>query len=312
MRPKYSIGESHTDMPLQRLRVFLLIADELNFTRVAELLYMAQPAVSRHIQLLEKQVGFALFERSSRTVSLTNSGQRFYDSIRPGFEVIESALQDAQEYARRDRRTLSVAHSPSVADGLLGTIVRWLDHNGANLSLRAHEAPTGGVETLMASEHVPVGFTRFPVLTPAQEAITVLDEPLIAAISSAKPQFQDLSVLRLEELVDTPLMIWPRAQAPRYYDALLAACHDSGLRPTTIIEENNFMDSHAYRIEDGDAFALLPSSSKFRLGKGIIGVDVDTPFTLPLSMIFERDSREPLVAHFVECIRAMVDQGAFS
>lgn len=312
MSPKYRIGESHIDMPLQRLRVFLLIADELNFTRVAELLYMAQPAVSRHIQLLEKQVGFALFERSSRTVSLTSSGQRFYDSIRPGFELIEAAFRDAQEYTRRDRRSLSVAHSPSVADGLLGTIVRWLDQNGADLSLRAHEAPTGGVEALMSSEHVQVGFSRFPAMSPTQESITVLDEPLIAAVSSTNPLFRDRNTLRLEELVDTPLMIWPRAQAPRYYDALLAACHDCGLMPATIIEENNFMDSHAYRIEDGDAFALLPCSSKFRLGKGIIGVDVDTPVTLPLSMIFERDSREPLVDHFVDCIRTMVDQGVFS
>lgn len=312
MRQRYRVSERHTDMPLQRLRVFILVAEELNFTRVAELLYMAQPAVSRHIQLLEKEVDLTLFERTSRTVKLTAAGQRFYDAVRPGFELVENALHAAHEQRRTDRRTLALAHSPSVADSVLGTIVRWLDRNGANISIRAHEAPTGGVEALMESEDVAVGITRFPTVTPAHETITLLDEPLIAAVSDSDRRFQDGRTIDLAELTDMPLMIWPRSQAPRYYDALLAACDDAGLVPSTTIEENNFMDSHAYRIEEGEAFALLPRSSKFRLGKGIIGVDLDTSATLPLVLVFERGSRDPLVSAFVEHMRTMVDQDLFS
>src|SRR5699024_5547467 len=120
------------------------------------------------------------------------------------------------------------------------------------------------------------------------------------------------SGVRLEEFQDIPLMIWPRTQAPRYYDALLDACREANLVPSTILEENNFMDSHAYRIEEGHAFALLPYSSKFRLGKGIVGVNLKTRATLPLTMVFERESHDPLVRQFVDCVRAMIEENAFS
>jgi LysR family transcriptional regulator, hydrogen peroxide-inducible genes activator len=61
-------------MELDQLRYFLQIAERGNFTRAAEDLSISQPALSRSIQKLEEELGQPIFERKSRSVSLTDAG----------------------------------------------------------------------------------------------------------------------------------------------------------------------------------------------------------------------------------------------
>jgi len=60
-----------------RLKVFCTVADQLSFSKAAKILGISQPAVTKHILILEKEIGCALFLRISNSVVLTEKGEKF-------------------------------------------------------------------------------------------------------------------------------------------------------------------------------------------------------------------------------------------
>lgn len=92
---------------LRHLRAFIAVADELNFTRAAERLFIAQQALSAQIRQLEERVGAQLFERSTRKVELTPAGHALYEQAGPLLAGAEAAVAAARSAAAPVRRSRS-------------------------------------------------------------------------------------------------------------------------------------------------------------------------------------------------------------
>ena len=87
-------------MELRHLRYFVGVAQELNFTRAAQILRVAQPALSRQIRQLEEEIGVILLERNRRGVRLTMAGKAFLAEARALLEQSEQAIRVARETSR--------------------------------------------------------------------------------------------------------------------------------------------------------------------------------------------------------------------
>jgi DNA-binding transcriptional LysR family regulator len=88
------------ELDLRLLRSFVVVAEELHFTRAAQRLYVAQQALSRDIRRLESQVGVPLFARSTRRVTLTADGQRLLAHARSLLALNDAALGELRGAAR--------------------------------------------------------------------------------------------------------------------------------------------------------------------------------------------------------------------
>jgi DNA-binding transcriptional LysR family regulator len=85
---------------LREIEIFLTLAEELHFGRTAERLHISQARVSQAIKTQERRIGGALFERTSRTVTLTPLGERLRDDLRPGYDAIRQGLTRASDSVR--------------------------------------------------------------------------------------------------------------------------------------------------------------------------------------------------------------------
>lgn len=110
-------------MDLTQVRTFLVLAEELHFGRAAERLGLSQPRVSRLMAALEREVGGALFDRTTRRVRLTPLGARLRDGWRPGYGQLLAALDEARTAARRPAGTLRVGFTLTTGGTALTRLV---------------------------------------------------------------------------------------------------------------------------------------------------------------------------------------------
>ncbi|MER5796374.1 LysR substrate-binding domain-containing protein [Streptomyces sp. NPDC001980] len=113
------------DLDLRRLRYFLILADELNYGRAAEILHIAQPALSRSIATLERELEVRLFQRSQRGTRLTTAGELLREDAR---ELLRSAevLQRRVRVAEHEGRSVTIGFMPGL---VLTPVVRHLEEH---------------------------------------------------------------------------------------------------------------------------------------------------------------------------------------
>ncbi|MFT4010484.1 MAG: LysR family transcriptional regulator [Nocardioidaceae bacterium] len=102
-------------MELRRLRYFVILAQELNFTRAAQKLMIAQPALSQQIKVLEREMGATLLERSSRGVVLTEAGVTLYEGARQLLADADEIVQRTRSVGSGTEGVLRVAYSTSLS-----------------------------------------------------------------------------------------------------------------------------------------------------------------------------------------------------
>jgi DNA-binding transcriptional LysR family regulator len=111
-------------MDIRQLRCFVAAAELLNFTRAAEKLRVAQPALSRQIRSLEEDLGLQLLERDSRRVALTPAGIVFLPDAREILEQVEAAESRIKRFHREARQTISFGYPPTLAGPGIPRFVR--------------------------------------------------------------------------------------------------------------------------------------------------------------------------------------------
>ena len=85
-------------MRVEHMREFVAIRDEGNFSRAARSLFMTQPALSRHVQEMERELGVRLFDRSRHSVTLTEAGERAYKAFRQVIRTYDRLTDDIAGY----------------------------------------------------------------------------------------------------------------------------------------------------------------------------------------------------------------------
>ena len=111
-------------MEIRHLRYFVAVAEELNFTRAAAKLHLAQPSLTRQIKDLEDELGVLLFDRSKNRISLTEGGRVFLSEARPLIAQCEACVQTVQRLGRSESGVLNIGYIAHTFSDLLSKTLR--------------------------------------------------------------------------------------------------------------------------------------------------------------------------------------------
>ena len=243
-------------MELRYLRYFVAVARERHFTRAAEALGISQPPLSQQIKRLEEEVGTPLFRRLTRGVELTEAGEAFYEDACKILALSDAAL----EKARGLNGSLSIGITSSDAfHPKIFALIRQFQVQNMAVQVHQVEANMSSLTTMLAEGELDIAFVRLPCESSKAFELTILDrEPMVVALHRDHP-LAGSGDLALDQLRDTPVVLFPQEVAPGLYDRVYGCCERAGIDVQHALQSSQ-LSSSLSMVSAGGGFALVPKS----------------------------------------------------
>ncbi|MFI6309960.1 LysR family transcriptional regulator [Nocardia fusca] len=206
-------------MNLQRARYLVAVAEHSSFTRAAAALHVAQSALSQQIKVLEREVGVTLIDRNGPRIGLTDAGVVAVREARFLLVAADRALMRIQA-AASGSATLRFAHTRSWAGGAIANTLDAFRTRFPDVAIEEHRGFTKRNLELVREGVVDIAVVRPPVDEPDMTVEVMDREQLLLAVPANHP-FTTLDRIRPEQLVDEPVVFWPRSNGPGMYDCIV-------------------------------------------------------------------------------------------
>ncbi|MFN7916444.1 MAG: LysR family transcriptional regulator [Vicinamibacterales bacterium] len=247
-------------IPPDLIASFEAVAADLSYTRAASRLHLAQPALTKRIQLLERMLGLALFTRTRRSVRLTPAGE----ALRPAAAAVLDSMRAFEAAASRinDRTAgrLRVGFSPSAPHHVLPRLMRAFRRRHGGVECVLTELASDAQVDQLLSGDLDVGILRPPVPVPTGlHCRTFFVEPFVIVL----PKDHPLAALRrvpISRIAGEPFVLISRKVAAVVYDRILAACAESNVVPHSVREASH-VHAVVSLVAAGCGVSILPRSA---------------------------------------------------
>lgn len=270
-------------MDLRQLRYFVAVARERNFTRAAQILHIAQPPLSRQIQLLEEELGVALITRKSRPVKLTEAGRLFYEQSLQVLGRVEQMQAATRRVGLNQNSVLSIGFVASTLYGGLPSLVRKLRQHAPDLDIQLLEMVSVQQIPALKEGRIDIGFGRLRHSDPNVVSTVLREERLIVAIPKGTPLADDASPLPVHALAGQKIIVYPKEPRPSYADQILSLLHRHDTFPGEVQDVREIQTALGLVAADA-GLCIIPSSARqmrsdvhYRL---LEGKDVTSPVIL--------------------------------
>lgn len=282
------------------MRHFLAVAEELNFTRAAARLHLAQQALSASIRRLETQLGVALFVRSTRKVELTAAGEVLVDAARVVVEAAVDAVERVHQVAAGRSGRITIGFS-TAAGGvpIVRRIIRTFAERAPGVDIRTEEHDFGDPSAGLAGGSVDAAFIFGPLPVEGLSARILIQEQRLLAIRPEHPLAARASV-GADDLQDLPWLRVPADRGP--WPAFWFRREGDGPTGPVIKTADEWVT--AIEAGRGVAFTMPTVMQNFSTARvSVVPVEGLPPAELLLA--WRRDRSGPLVEQFLRAAGAV-------
>jgi DNA-binding transcriptional LysR family regulator len=253
-------------LPLELLRYFVPVAEELHFGLAAQRLHMTQPPLSQRIRQLEDAVGVPLFKRSTRSVELTAAGQVMLVRARALLQAGDAAVRAASRAGTGDAGVLRLGFTSSAAYRVLPAAIARFTRAYPDVRLELREKVSLELADDLIAHRIDAALVR-PM--PGRDLVGfecehVHGEPLVLALprSHALARLASVPLKRLER---ERLIGFSQQGSPYFHDLLQQLFAGAGVRPETSVE--SVLPTILALVEAGLGLAVVPQSATVLRGR---------------------------------------------
>lgn len=285
-------------LELRHLRYFLAVAEELHFRRAAERLFISQPGLSRQIRQLEENLGYPLFVRTNRTVSLTPAGAYLKTEATNIMQRLDGTLHHARALHEGLEGRLNFGYVGSAMQNIIpGLLLRFRkDYPKVIYGLEA----LGNQDQIdrLLTRDLDIGFVRL------DGAIRELEsKPLfVDTFSLVLPADHPVSAKTykgIHQLANERFLLFDPSYSQPYYDKVMEIFTGGGVTPN--VTHRTVHATTIYRlVENNFGLSIVPTSLKMGYRMNVKFIELtDIPQRTTLSAVWRKDNENPALENFV-------------
>jgi len=296
-------------MELRHLRYFVAVVEIGSFSKAAQVLYVAQPALSLQIQQLENELGARLLARSSRGVTPTAAGKALLPEAR---SILRHAGLLARIVGAVDERAsgvIRIGFVPSSTHTVLPRLITKLRSKLPGVNLIVREMSTAAQCAALLNGNIDLGIARPPIARAGIAIAAHIAEPFCLAVAAHSP-LASVAHIDLAMLGEEPFIGFSRADAPAYYDQIISLCINNGFSPKLEYEAGTVY-TMLDMVASGLGIAIVPISSILLRQHGFVLKSLNASAsvaTTSLALLRLRREDVPLISRVAHEVAASLSE----
>lgn len=274
-------------MEINYIKEFVVLAEKENFLEAAETLFISQSSLSKHIQALEKELNVALFDRTTRKVSLSEFGQIFLPYAQKIAHIeadYTTAIFNKREISNY---TLTIGSIPSMAQYRITDILAKFKKHHPKVSLNVTQAGSTKLENMLRQQKYDLAFIR-QVNDPDDEFIKIpytIDS--LAVILPIKHPLANCQTVSLTQLKEEEFLLLPKRTRP--YNLCYNACEQHGFQPKVTFTDHNIANIIDLVVKETGVALLMKKLAVHFANPAIAIIDIVPSISTQISLCYNKN-----------------------
>lgn len=290
---------------IRHLRYFMRVAQELHFGRAAEILGVSQAPLSQQIRQLEERIGVRLFDRTTRTVTLTPAGRALFEKSGEALLSFQDAIDEARTVGGLKAGRLRIGAMSSAIYSVLPSALHALSDQAPAVQFDMSFHTTEEQLPLLAERKIDVAFIRPPRSMSGLQTLEVHREGFAAVLPSSSP-LAARKALRVEDLRDENFIGFSDIRGISYQEIVFQHCRAAGFSPN-IVQRVSHTKAVVVLVAAGLGVGVVPRWVEHEPMEGLVVRPLDElPEAISLVAAWRADGFNPFVELFVQCLKDVV------
>jgi DNA-binding transcriptional LysR family regulator len=285
------------------LQSFLVVAEELNFRRAAERLNIDQSALTRRIQNLEHELGFTLFYRTTRSVSLSEAGRVFFEENHRLLDGLRGSIERARRAAEGKSGRLRLSHMAFATTEVMPRAVKAFHDAYPDVAIELVHSRTQAQKLALARHEVDAGFIIGPFAHADFDGVTVARERLYAVLPTDHA-LAARNEVRLSDLAACRFVLGTMQEWDFYRWRLNDIFAGLGLAVSPAFEASNALGLLGL-VAAGLGVSIFPEGIAQLRDRGVAARPIaDCAETIDTMLVWSRAHTPPHLVNFIATCRA--------